>query len=217
MLRVSRKPPVAAKNPSPGGDSGIITARYNLNARRDPRTGARQFYACRVEVLSADAVTVSAPVTGDLGTPVLVKIDRFGELRGFIAKRTRTGFVIGIAATDSDRAKLRRKIEWFEKVRSKELTDRREHDRFAPEDPLSTMVLSDGTTMRCFVIDMSASGASISAKVVPPAGTPLAVGKVVGRVVRHIPNGFAIRFLAPVDVNALEALLIKPSLGSPDR
>jgi hypothetical protein len=61
---------------------------------------------------------------------------------------------------------------------------------------------------------MSASGAAITARIVPPVGTPLAVDKIVGRVVRHLPNGFAIRFITPVDINTLEALLIKPLLGS---
>jgi hypothetical protein len=59
---------------------------------------------------------------------------------------------------------------------------------------------------------MSSSGAAVSAKVVPAAGTPLALGKVVGRVVRHLPNGFAIRFVNPVDIKLLEDLLIKPPL-----
>ena len=59
---------------------------------------------------------------------------------------------------------------------------------------------------------MSASGAAVSANVSLEAGTPLALGKVVGRVVRHVPNGFAIRFISAVNVGVLEELLIRPSI-----
>jgi hypothetical protein len=47
--------------------------------------------------------------------------------------------------------------------------------------------------------------------VIPAAGTP-ALEKVVGRVVRHLPNGFAIRFINPVDIELLDDLLIKPPI-----
>jgi hypothetical protein len=59
---------------------------------------------------------------------------------------------------------------------------------------------------------MSSSGAAVSANVTPEAGTPLALGKVVGRVVRHLPSGFAIQFVNAVDVKVLEDLVIKPSI-----
>ena len=157
-------------------------------------------------------MTLSVPVTGDLGDPVLVQVDRLGELRGVVAKRTRTGFVMSITATDPERAKLKVKIDWFEKIRGNKVVNKRQHDRFTPVNPHSTLIFGDGSTLRCFVIDMSSSGAAVSAKVVPAAGTPLALGKVVGRVVRHLPNGFAIRFVNAVDVKVLEDLLIKPSI-----
>src|SRR5665647_437231 len=212
MLRSLRGPPVPSTGVSPGGENRVITARYNIANRRDLRTGERLFYACRVETLSAEAVTLSVPVTGDIDEQVLVQVDMLGELRGFVAKRTRTGFVMSITATDYERAKLKVKIDWLEKIRGKKVANKRQHDRFTPANPHSTLIFGDGSKLRCFVVDMSASGAAVSARVVPPPGTPLALGKVAGRVVRHLPNGFAIRFVNTVDVKVLEDLLIKPSI-----
>jgi hypothetical protein len=212
MWRNLRGAPVPRGHASPGGDNRVITARYNIAGRRDLRTGLRLFFACRVDIISSDAVTLSVPVTGDLGEPVLVQVDRLGELRGFVAKRTRTGFVMAITATESERARLKVKIDWFEKIRARKVVNKRQHDRFTPANPHSTLIFADGSTLRCFVVDMSVSGAAVSAKVIPAAGTPLAVGKIVGRVVRHLPNGFAIRFVNAVDVKLLEDLLIKPSI-----
>jgi hypothetical protein len=197
---------------APGGDNRVITARYSIGGRRDLRTGLPQFFACRVEIINSDAATLSVPVTGDLGEPVLLQVDRLGELRGPIAKRTRTGFVMSISATDHERAKLKVRIDWFEKIRGNKVVNKRKHDRFTPSNPHSTLIFADGSTLRCFVVDMSSSGAAVSARVAPPAGTPLALGKVVGRVVRHLPNGFAIRFVDAVDISALEDRLIQPSI-----
>ena len=212
MWRSLRGAPVLSNRGAPGGDDRVITARYNIADRRDLRTGLRLFFACRVETINSDTITLSVPVTGDLGEPVLVQVDRLGELRGFVVKRTRTGFAMSITATASERAKLKVKIDWFEKIKARKVVNKRQHDRFSPANPHSTLIFGDGSTLRCFVVDMSASGPAVSAKVTPAAGTPLAVGKIVGRVVRHLPNGFAVRFVNPVDVKVLEDLLIKPSI-----
>ena len=212
MWRGLRRVPVPVKRSSPGGDQRVTTARYNLADRRDPRTGLRVYIACRVELMDCDAVKLSAPVSGEVGEAVLLHVDGFGELWGSVAKRTRTGFVMNIRATDHERGQLKVKIEWFEKIRSKKAVNQRRHDRFTPSDQFSTMILADGSKIRCFVVDMSASGAAIASRTRPPEGTPLAIGKVVGRVVRHLPNGFAIEFINPVDIEALEQFLIKPTI-----
>jgi hypothetical protein len=56
----------------------------------------------------------------------------------------------------------------------------------------------------CFVIDMSVSGAAVSADVQPEIGTPLAVGACIGRVVRLLPDGFAVKFVEQQSRNDFE-------------
>jgi hypothetical protein len=41
-------------------------------------------------------------------------------------------------------------------------------------------------------------------------GTPLAIGKVVGRVVRQFDDGFAVQFIEPQDDRTLDRLLLAP-------
>lgn len=212
MWRRLKAAPVRSTSAAPGGESRVITAKYTISERRDLRTGSPAFFACRVETINSEAATLSVPVTGDVGEPVRLRVDKLGELRGFIAKRTRTGFVMSVSATDTERAKLKVKIDWFEKIRENKVVNKRQHDRFTPANPHSTLIFGDGSTLRCFVVDMSSSGAAVSAKIAPPTGTPLALGKVVGRVVRHLPNGFAVRFVNTIDVKALEDMIIKPSI-----
>lgn len=51
---------------------------------------------------------------------------------------------------------------------------------------------------------MSRSGAALSADIQPDPGTPLAVGRVVARVVRWLEVGFAVQFLTEQDTEILE-------------
>src|SRR5665647_1914494 len=176
---------------APAGDTRVITAKYNIADRRDARTGSRLFFACRVEHVTPMEMMISVPVAGDIGDHVLVHVDRLGGVRGLVSRKTRVGFVMSITATHAESAKLKVRIDWFQKSRTRKVINNRTHDRFAPSNPHSTLVFGDGSTLRCFVVDMSASGAAVSADAAPQPGTPLALGAVVGRVVRHLPSGLA--------------------------
>jgi len=86
----------------------------------------------------------------------------------------------------------------------------REGSRIIPAKPHSTIIFADGNYATCFVIDMSVTGAAVSAEVQPELGTPLAIGSCVGRVVRHLREGFAIKFVERQDAAQLEALVARP-------
>ncbi len=48
--------------------------------------------------------------------------------------------------------------------------------------------------MACRIIDLSLSGAAVAVENKPEIGTVLSLGRVRGRVVRHIEGGIAIEF-----------------------
>lgn len=192
----------------------LVIGYYNIAGRRDLRTKQRVFYACGAERVTAYSMSLTVPVIGDVGESITVQFDQFGELKGSIATVMDRGFNFNIEANDEDRAKLAGKIDWFEKSLREEVSDVRVHGRMVPREPLSTLVFADGSTARCFIIDMSGSGAAVSAGVVPDLGTPLAVGKLVGRVVRHFHGGFAVEFIGDQEPKSLERLLLKPSLAA---
>jgi hypothetical protein len=50
----------------------------------------------------------------------------------------------------------------------------------------------------------------VSADVQPEIGTPLAVGSCVGRVVRHRPDGFAVKFTELQNRSELEWRIARP-------
>ena len=107
------------------------------------------------------------------------------------------------------REKFASKLTWLEKKQKEpSLADLRKDARIIPTTPHSIMTLADGTTQPCLVIDMSPSGVAVSAQLQPLIGTPLAVGACIGRVVRLLPFGFAVKFIEPLNRNELERRLI---------
>jgi PilZ domain len=145
-----------------------------------------------------------APVNGAVGERVIVSCDAFGRLEGTVVRVLELGFVMQVAVSQEAREKLAAKIEWYEKNKNHDLSENRQHKRVAPKNPHSKLVLDDGRVLECLVIDVSASGAAVAADVKPAIGTPLAIGKLVGRVVRHLDDGFAVKFVELQDPEQLE-------------
>lgn len=112
-----------------------------------------------------------------------------------------------IVTTVEDRKKIANKITWVENKKS---PDKRRYERFVPRDPNSTLSFNDGRCMPCRIIDYSVSGVSVSADANPELGVVLKVGKIIGRVVRQFPEGFAVMFLNIQDSRKIEALFTTP-------
>jgi hypothetical protein len=185
-----------------------IPGRYALANRRRP-DGDRREFACRTLTISSEAIMLSAPVCGPLGERVIAAFDELGKLEGKIVRLIEHGFEMRLTQGPSQREVLTGKIEWLERNKHLKLQDVRLHKRKVPKNSHSTVLLPDGSVLSCFVIDMSVSGAAVSAELSPRLGDVLAVGKIVGRVVRVFSEGFAIRFIRCHDPDVLESLLIQ--------
>jgi hypothetical protein len=184
-----------------------IPGRFSLASRRDINGNRRQ-YACRAVNISPIYMVLATPVNGPIGERVIAYFEELGKFQGRIIRIMSGGFVIRVAATDHERDKFVRKLIWLEQNKNSEAPEVRMHKRIVPEDPLSTLIFSDGSMMGCFVIDMSASGAAVSADIVPEIGTAVVVGKVPGTVLRHLTEGFAIKFNELQNPRVIEQLVI---------
>jgi hypothetical protein len=184
-----------------------LPGRYWLWNSRDLGGDLKQF-SCRVVSISPQALALVAPVRGAAGEWVSADIEHFGRLDGAIGRTLdHRGFVMNILTTAEERRKLAKKIEWYDKYRNFEVPDRRSRPRSAAEHPFSTLLLADGVVMSCLVTDLSASGAGVLSEVTPEIGTVLAVGKVIGRVTRHFPGGFAVNFVFEQEPQVVEKLV----------
>jgi hypothetical protein len=182
--------------------------RYALASRM--RLAGVQIFACRLQSISVSRVVAAAPVPGSPGEKITVNFEPFGTLRGVVERHIDDGFVMEIDADDEDRQKLANKIERYKKRTFAGLTDKRQHRRFMPREPRSAVVLGNGDVLPCLVIDISASGAAVSADLDPQLGEPLAIGRVVGRVVRKLEVGFAVQFVAEQEPEVVEEMLRAP-------
>ncbi|WP_196260694.1 PilZ domain-containing protein [Pelagibacterium limicola] len=186
-----------------------MPGRYYMEKWRTGDEEKVTSFACRIQRISPQTMSLSAPVGGDVGDWVTAHFDEFGVLRGQITRALGFGFVISLKMRDHERARLASKILWFERRRNYEVSELRRHRRIVPRNPQSIVILADGTTMPCFVINMSISGAAVSANVDARVGTPMALGTVVGKVLRILDPGFALQFTETLDIDDLESRLIR--------
>jgi hypothetical protein len=183
-----------------------VPAQYAL-ANRCDTNGKRREFACRIVNVSLRAMTLFAPVHGEIRERVVTHSDEFGGLEGKITRILKGGFVITLAASDEERERLATRIEGYEKIKNYDFADRRQYRRVIPKDPRSILVFGDDSRLECFIIDASTSGIAVSADITPEIGTPLAVGALVGRVVRHFRSGFAVQFVQLQNIDGLEQCL----------
>jgi hypothetical protein len=181
----------------PPRDSQVIVSiagQFSLSDRRN-RRGERRVFQCRAVYLSTHAVGFVSPVGVKVGERIIAHIERLGRLEGIVQRVLERGFLMSISASAQECDRLADKIEWLEKHKNHDVAERRADLRMTPGDMYSRVVLPDGNSETCQVLNISASGAALSAEAAPEVGTVLIVGKVVGHVVRHFDGGFAVQFI----------------------
>ena len=70
----------------------------------------------------------------------------------------------------------------------------RRHERIAPRNPRTTVILPDGQERPARIQDVSQSGAAVVTDLKLPLGAGLTIGKTFGRVVRTFANGLGVEF-----------------------
>jgi hypothetical protein len=190
---------------------GALTGCYALSERRTEINEPLPVYACRLCSISPFQAVIVAPVAAQEGETVAAHFRDFGLLRATVARETPTGFVLDFDLDRDARSRLAAKIRWKKNNAHAQVVDKREFPRILPRMPRTVLTLADGQQMPCFVIDISQSGAAISCAVLPGKGTPLALGSLVGRVVRKLDVGFAIEFAAVQPLDQLELRMAPPA------
>jgi hypothetical protein len=163
-----------------------LLGRYMLPDRRE--------FPCQVVNMSPGGMALIAPVSGQPGERVIAYVDHLGRLEGHVARSFQNGFAMTISATARKRDKLAAQLTWLANRHILGLPEDRRHGRVAPRNPITRLILPNGINVTCRVMDVSQSGAAITSDQRPPIGTLVTLGKVQGRVVRHLEEGFAIEF-----------------------
>jgi hypothetical protein len=190
-----------------------IPGRYALADHWDSG-GKRRKFSCATIDISESAIALAAPVVGRPGKQVVAHIGPLGRIEGFIVRVLAGGFAMSIAANAQDRRRLIGTIERLQRHEAPQMHERRAHERFVPIIPYATLTLADGASRNCLVIDLSEAGARLSADIEPAVGSVLAVGTLVGRVVRGLRGGFAVKFVDAQSQDTVEAKVLLNDLTS---
>jgi hypothetical protein len=173
---------------------GAIPGHGRLASKDHPMSWERVF-PCHTQSLSTRAVVITSNVRANTGQMVQLRLDVVGTLNGLISHKLSNGFAIRLDLKSAERDLLQRRIDWLKKKYCLGLGEQRAAQRVAAGNPRTVVIFADGTIHPCSIVDQSTSGVAVSAAIVPPIGTPLAIGCLLGRVARHFAGGFAIQFL----------------------
>lgn len=164
-----------------------LSGRYMMPDQRE--------YPCNILDIALNGVCLSGEKQGEIGEKVIVYIEHLGRVEGEITRLIEGGFALELTMSPAARNKWADRVETLSPELTRgSLTDRKEV-RVEPEHKRSRFTLPDGRNYACEVIDMSISGASIKVSVFPAIGTPVQLGKMRGKVVRHHIEGVAIEFV----------------------
>jgi hypothetical protein len=163
-----------------------VLGRYMLADRRE--------FPCQVLEMSPGDAAVIAPVAGKVGEKVIAYLDHIGRIEGTIVDPIDGGFVMDVAASPRKRDKMAAQLTWLANKDVLNLPEDRRHERVVPDNRHSTVVLDDGRRYNCKIIDISLSGAAIELAVRPAMGTPVTLGRMRARVIRHFQDGVAVEF-----------------------
>jgi c-di-GMP-binding flagellar brake protein YcgR len=173
-----------------------LLGRFMLEDRRE--------YPCQTTDMSPGSMAVTAAVTGKVGERVVAYIDQIGRIEGQIVRVQDGGFAMSITATLRKRDKLAAKLTWLANRHELNLPEDRRHDRITAKISVVGVNLPDGREYQARVVDISLSGAALALEVRPPVGSPLMVGKLRARVVRHFEEGIAVEFATQQTAASLE-------------
>jgi hypothetical protein len=163
-----------------------LLGRYMLADRRE--------FPCQVTDMSPGGMAIIAPVSGQTGERIIAYVDHIGRLEGVVTRQFQNGFAMTVSATVRKRDKLAAQLTWLANRHILNLPEDRRHGRFTPRNPMARLILANGLNVACRIIDLSESGAAIKSEYQTEIGDLVTVGKVTGRVVRHLEGGFAVEF-----------------------
>ena len=159
---------------------------------------------CQLLEISPGDASLISPICGEPGERVVAYIDNIGRIEGVILERIENGFVMTISASQRKRDKLADTLTWLANRHVLNLAEDRRHLRRTPKRSDATIILADGTSHNVRVIDMSLSGAALATSIRPPLASPVRLGRLGARVVRHFEDGIGIEFMRLLSDTAIE-------------
>jgi hypothetical protein len=181
--------------------------RVSVNVSGRLMLASHEEFPCSVVDMSPGDVHFACIGRPRAAERVIAYLDHIGRLEGTVVAVSDQGFTMTINATDRKREKLAAQLTWIANKHELGLPEDRRHDRLTPRNTLCDLTLEDGRLYQCRIMDLSLSGAAVDLDIRPDLGTPVRLGNMRGRVVRHFMEGVAIEFSSVQSREALTEFL----------
>ncbi len=158
--------------------------------------------------MSPGGISVTSEVKPELGARVVLYIDDIGRCEGAVTRHHTFGFAVRLTTTQNRRDRIAERLTYHANRHRLREEDLRVHER-VELDHETRCTLADGSDVPCRVLDLSLSGAAVMMDARPEIGSEVLVGRMKGRVVRHLPQGIALRFLAAASSHIVAAERLK--------
>jgi hypothetical protein len=149
---------------------------------------------CKITDMSPGGASVECEAIPNAGTPIILYIDTLGRFEGVVARQNETGFGVRFSSTQLKRERTAEQLTLLMNKSLLDEADLRRDDR-TPTKALTRFTRSDGTMVKCEVLDLSTSGVSLKTEIRPSIGEFVLIGQMAGRVARHHGDGIGIEFV----------------------
>lgn len=172
------------------------------------RPNGREF-SCTLTSLNSGGAMFLCEASVPAGEALVAYVEGLGRVEGIAGEAATGGFLVHFTLKGTRLARLEQNLLWLALKQRGLASENRRGTRFRPGSGSGTarVTLSDGEDHDCEVLDISLSGAAIRSTARPQLGSCVFLGRTQGRVIRHMADGFAIEFFAPLEPDGLHASL----------
>lgn len=166
-----------------------------------------QEIACEVADLSSTDARFRCDQPVCSGLAIVAYVEGLGRVEGVTGEALEHGFRVHFALAGSRRERFEKNLRWLALKQQGFASEERRGTRYQPgalhAPPGARVIFPGGEEHGCAVMDISLSGAAIRSDARPELGSCVLLGRSRGRVIRHLPEGFAIEFVSPLEQDEL--------------
>jgi hypothetical protein len=153
--------------------------------------------SCELINLSAGGAALKTDSELPAGKHMVVYIEGFGRYEGTVVIHSNGTLALHFTIGDLKRKRLAEMLHQFVSRGLPGVTELRRFARTASSSS-GEIVLENGERLVCDILDISLDGASLKTDGRPEIGEVVALGRSLGRVVRHHRHGIAIQYVKEV-------------------
>jgi PilZ domain len=153
--------------------------------------------SCELVNLSAGGAALKTDSELPAGKHMVVYIEGFGRYEGTVVVHGNGTLALHFTIGELKRKRLAEMLHQFVSRGLPGITELRRFERTASSSS-GEIVLENGNRLTCDILDISLDGASLKTDGRPEIGEVVALGRSLGRVVRHHRHGIAIQYVKEV-------------------